>query len=110
MYSRKQMDPNADPANAAYDPDTQTRIGLTEIIEEEKVPLGDVVAAITESPAEAEIDARNGLRHRFGRRPVQADFDDLLTPEGVSADVGGVVCSYDPWALGETCSTGGTDL
>ncbi len=41
-------------------------------------PLGDIVAAITESGEEARIDIANGLRHRGGRRPVPADFVDLF--------------------------------
>lgn len=93
-----------------FDPDTQTRVGLTELIELENARLGDVVAAVTESRLEAEIDARNGLRGRFGRRPVPADFDGLLTPEGNSGDVVGVDILDDPFALGETGSTGGVDL
>ena len=113
MYSRdRYLAADADgAASVDPDPDTQSLVGLTEIIEEGDESFGDVVAAVTESPLEAEIDARNGLHHhRIGRRPVQADFDGLLTPEGISGDVVGEGISDDPWSLGETGSTGGTKL
>jgi len=110
MYSRdRYLAADADGA-ASVDPLTQSRIGLTELIEDEDASLGDVVAAVTESPLEAEIDARNGLHHpRVGRRPVQADFDGLLTPEGISGDVVGEGILDDAFNLGETGSTGGTN-
>jgi hypothetical protein len=111
MYSRdRYLAADADGV-ASVDPETQSRIGLTEMIEEGDASFGDVVAAVTESPLEAEIDKRNGLHHhRVGRRPVQSDFDGLLTPEGISGDVVGSDISDEPFALGETGSTGGTKL
>lgn len=72
------------------------------------VSLGDVVAEMTESAAEAEIDAANGLRHKGGRQPVQEDFDGLLTQDGCSGDIVGRDISDDPYSFGETGSTGGT--
>ena len=95
---------------SAVDAETQSRVGLTDLIEEGHASFGDVVAAVTESPLEAEIDARNGLRHHKGRRPVQADFDGLLTPEGISGDVVGDGILDDGFNIGETGSTGGTKL
>ena len=109
MVARRNYDDGpTDADRAEVDPETQSRVGLTELIEEEQVPLGDVIAAVTESPTEAEIDARNGLSHRGGRRPIPADFDGLLTPDGNSGDVVGTAIADDPFALGETGSTGGT--
>jgi hypothetical protein len=110
MDTRKIYDGPVDVDNVAYNAETQSGIGLTELIEEEEIPLGDVVAAVTESPLEAEIDARNGLRHKGGRRPLQADFEDILTPAGDSGDVVGADVADAPFALGETGSTGGTLL
>lgn len=103
QYQNKKIDDEL-----GYDPETQSRVGLTELIEHDNVRLGDVIAAVTETPQEAEIDARNGLRHRGGRRPVPADFEGLLSPDGNSGDVVGAEVGGDPFALGETGSTGGT--
>jgi hypothetical protein len=67
--------------------------------------LGDVVAAMTESPAEAKIDAANGLRGSGGRRPVAEDFDGLFSPESSSGDTVGSEVSDFPFVFGETGST-----
>ncbi|BDI32251.1 hypothetical protein CCAX7_43020 [Capsulimonas corticalis] len=66
--------------------------------------FGSAVAAQTETLAEAEIDARNGLRGAPGRRPVPEDFEDLLTPEGNSGDIVGSDIADSPFAIGETAS------
>ena len=70
--------------------------------------LGDAVAAKTESPFEAEIDKRNGLRQHTGRTPVPEDFDGLLTSEGNSGDVVGADVTDSVFVLGEDGSTGRT--
>ena len=70
--------------------------------------LGDRVAAITETPQEAEIDARMGLRGAKGHTPEPEDFDGLLTPEGNSGDVFGTDVVGSPFVYGEDGSTGGT--
>jgi hypothetical protein len=75
------------------------------------VRLGDIVAAKTETRAEAEIDAVNGLRRHGGRRPQPEDFADILTPEGNSGDtVGSEIDKDDVFMFGEDGSTGGTIL
>lgn len=66
--------------------------------------FGISVAAQTETLAEAEIDARNGLRGVAGRRPVPEDFEDILTPAGDSGDIVGSAISDSPFAIGETAS------
>ena len=55
----------------------------TEYTAADKV-LGNEVAAKTETPYEAAIDAANGLRGQGGRRPTPEDFADVLSPEGNS--------------------------
>lgn len=64
--------------------------------------IGDEVAALTETPKEAEIDYKNGLRHHGGRKPVPADFADILTPEGNSGDIFGTDIIDDPFDINET--------
>ena len=66
--------------------------------------FGVAVAAQTETLAEAEIDARNGLRGVAGRRPVPEDFEDILTSAGNSGDIVGSDISDSPFAIGETSS------
>lgn len=51
--------------------------------------LANEIAARTETPQEAAIDAANGLRGTKGRTPRPEDFDGLLTPEGNSGDIVG---------------------
>lgn len=70
--------------------------------------LGDQVAALTETPQEAEIDARMGLRGAKGHTPQPEDFAGLLSPEGNSGDVVGTDISDSPFVYGEDGSTGGT--
>lgn len=71
--------------------------------------LGDEVAARTETPAEAAIDAANGLRSHGGRRPVPQDFQGLLTPAGDSGDIVGTdVVEGSTFVFGEDGSTKGT--
>lgn len=65
----------------------------------------DVIAAATETPAEAEIDARMGLRGAKGRVPRPEDFNDVLSPEGNSGDVVGSDISDSPFVYGEDGST-----
>jgi len=62
--------------------------------------LGDRNAALTETPIEKEIDAANGLRGHGGRTPTEEDFDDLLTPAGVSHDTVGTGISNDTLVFG----------
>lgn len=71
--------------------------------------LADQVAARTETPAEAAIDAANGLRGHGGRRPVPEDFDGLLTAAGDSGDiVGSAVDDDSVFTIGEDGATKGT--
>jgi hypothetical protein len=56
---------------------------------------GDLIAAITETPDEMKIDIANGLRGAKGRRPVPADFDGLLSPEGDSGELVGTEVAED---------------
>jgi hypothetical protein len=71
--------------------------------------LSNAVAAKTETPQEAEIDAANGLRGHGGRRPVPEDFEGILTPEGNSGDIVGTdVVEGTPFILGEDGATKGT--
>ena len=70
--------------------------------------LGDRVAALTETPQEADIDERMGLRGAKGRPPEAQDFAGLLTPEGNSGDVFGSDVVGSPFVFGEDGSTGGT--
>lgn len=76
--------------------------------------LGDEVAARTETPREAAIDAANGLRSHGGRVPVPADFEGLLTPAGNSGNiVGSDVDEERVFTLGEdgaTVSPPGTSI
>ena len=65
----------------------------------------DEVAARTETPREAEIDAANGLRGHGGRAPQPEDFTDVLTPEGNSGDVVGSDVSDSVFTFGEDGST-----
>ena len=44
--------------------------------------LANEIAARTETPVEAAIDAANGLRGNGGRLPVPEDFEGILTPAG----------------------------
>lgn len=67
--------------------------------------LGDAVAARTESPEEAAIDARMGLRSSGGRTPVPEDFDGIITPAGNSGDVTGDEVSDSPFVFGEDGTT-----
>ena len=67
--------------------------------------LADVVAAKTETPEEAEIDLRNGLRRHAGRRPTPEDFEGLLTPEGNSGDIVGSEIRESTWVFGEDGTT-----
>ena len=61
--------------------------------------LGDVVAAMTETSAEAQIDAANGLRGTVGRRPVAEDFEGLFTQEAYIEDVVGSEITRSPIAI-----------
>ena len=70
--------------------------------------LGDRVAATTETPQEAAIDARMGLRGAKGHTPQAQDFAGVLSPEGNSGDVVGTDISDSPFVYGEDGSTGGT--
>lgn len=63
--------------------------------------LGDRNAALTETPIEKEIDAANGLRGHGGRTPTEEDFDDLLTPAGISHDTVGTGISNDTLVFGD---------
>ena len=70
--------------------------------------LGDRVAALTETPQEAEIDARMGLRGAGGHTPEPQDFAGVLSPEGNSGGVVGTDVTDSPFVYGEDGSTGGT--
>lgn len=72
--------------------------------------LSNHVAAVTETPEEAAIDAANGLRGHGGRAPQPEDFAGLLTPAGDSGDVVGTeVTGGSPFApLGNDPVMGGT--
>jgi len=71
--------------------------------------LSDQVAALTETPEEAAIDAANGLRGKGGRTPQPEDFEGLLTPAGNSGDVvGSEVIGGSPFVFGEDGTTKGT--
>ncbi len=70
--------------------------------------LGDFVAAATETPEEAAIDARSGLRGHGGRKPTEEDFAGLLTPEGNTGITGSDVVD-DAFVFGEDGSTRGTN-
>ncbi len=63
--------------------------------------LGNHNAALTETPAEKEIDAANGLRGSGGRTPTEKDFDGLLTPAGDSHDTVGSGISNDTLVFGD---------
>jgi hypothetical protein len=67
--------------------------------------LADHVAAVTETPLEASIDARMGLRGAQGRTPQPEDFVGVLSPEGNSGDIAGTDVSDSPFAFGEDGST-----
>lgn len=62
--------------------------------------LGDRNAALTETQAEKEIDAANGLRGSGGRKPTEEDFDGLLTPAGDSHNTVGTGISGDTLVFG----------
>lgn len=67
------------------------------------------VAARTETPAEAAIDAANGLRGAKGRTPQPEDFAGLLTPAGNSGDIVGTDVGTDsPFPFGDDGALGGT--
>ncbi len=71
--------------------------------------LADEIAAKTETPREAAIDAANGLRGESGRRPVPEDFEGILTPAGNSGDVvGSDVTEGSAFVFGEDGATKGT--
>lgn len=71
--------------------------------------LSNQVAAMTETPEEAAIDAANGLRGKGGRPPQPEDFEGLLTPAGNSGDIVGTdVAEGSPFILGEDGTTKGT--
>jgi hypothetical protein len=71
--------------------------------------LADEIAAKTESPREAAIDAANGLRSHGGRTPTPEDFEGILTPAGNSGDVfGSDVTEGSLIDLGEDGATKGT--
>ena len=72
--------------------------------------LSNRVAALTETPEEAAIDAANGLRGHGGRTPQPEDFEGLLTPAGNSGDViGSEVIGGSPFApLIHDAAVGGT--
>lgn len=67
--------------------------------------LADQVAAVTETPQEAEIDARMGLRGAQGRMPQPEDFVGVLSPEGNSGDIAGADVTDSPFVYGEDGST-----
>ena len=72
--------------------------------------LANHIAAVTETPEEAAIDAANGLRGHGGRTPQPEDFADILPPEGNSGDiVGSDVGTGSPFVFGEDGSLGDTD-
>ncbi len=72
--------------------------------------LANEIAAKTETPQEAAIDAANGLRGSKGRTPRPEDFDGLLTPEGNSGDiVGSDIGAGSPFTFGKDASLGETD-
>jgi hypothetical protein len=71
--------------------------------------LSTEVAALTETPYEAAIDAANGLRGHGGRTPTLEDFEGLLTPAGNSGGVfGSDVTEGTLVDLGEDGATKGT--
>ncbi len=70
--------------------------------------LADEVAARTETPQEAAIDAANGLRGAPGRTPRPEDFADVLSPEGAGDASAGADVVDSIWVFGEDGSTGGT--
>lgn len=71
--------------------------------------LANEIAAITETPEEAAIDAANGLRGSKGRTPRPEDFEGLLTPEGNSGDiVGSDIGIGSPFVFGKDASLGDT--
>lgn len=105
--------------SAALGPDPNEQVGVeseTELIQRAERReahfdhrVADAVAATTETPAEAAIDAANGLRGHGGRRPVPEDFDGLLTAAGDSGDiVGTAVDEGSVFTLGEDGATKGT--
>ncbi len=72
--------------------------------------LANEIAAKTETPQEAAIDAANGLRGSKGRTPRPEDFEGLLTPEGNSGDiVGSDIGAGSPFVFGKDASLGDTD-
>ena len=72
--------------------------------------LGNEVAAKTETPYEAAIDAANGLRGQGGRTPQPEDFADVLTPEGNSGDLVGSDVSDQTLDFGDDGSLGPNSL
>lgn len=71
--------------------------------------LANEVAAKTETPQEAAIDAANGLRGVKGRKPTPEDFDDVLSPAGQSGDVvGSDVADTSPFTFGKDATLGDT--
>ncbi len=72
--------------------------------------LANEIAAKTETPQEAAIDAANGLRGAKGRAPRPEDFEGLLTPEGNSGDiVGSDIGAGSPFVFGKDASLGETE-
>ncbi len=72
--------------------------------------LANEIAARTETPEEAAIDAANGLRGTKGRTPRPEDFEGLLTPEGNSGDiVGSDIGTGSPFVFGKDASLGETE-
>ncbi len=72
--------------------------------------LANEIAAKTETPQEAAIDAANGLRGAKGRAPRPEDFDGLLTPEGNSGDiVGSEVGAGSVFTFGKDSTLGDTN-
>lgn len=91
-----------DPAEQQAD---QTAIGVTHLDHR----LADEIAAKTETPYEAAIDAANGLRSHGGRAPVPEDFEGILTPAGNSGGVVGTdVTEGSTFTIGRDSTTKGT--
>ena len=71
--------------------------------------LADEIAAKTETPREAAIDAANGLRSPGGRKPVPEDFEGILTPAGNTGGVVGAdVTEGSTFVFGKDSTVSGT--